>query len=108
MLKSPSGHTRYFFGDIDKKYQIFSSAVAHGPQHLTGAVLNKGFWKIWQLQKANPKDIRMKAQIHDSSLNQFRVERKDEFVKEIHDRVLKIPVDYKIGTDWSNMEEFKP
>lgn len=119
LLKSPSGHTRYFFGDIDKKYQIFSSAVAHGPQHLTGAVLNKGFWKIWQLQKENPKDIRMKAQIHDSALMQYKkismptelfipaiLSRMNNPVT-IHKRILSIPVDYKLGTDWANMKEYK-
>jgi DNA polymerase I-like protein with 3'-5' exonuclease and polymerase domains len=117
LLKSPSGHTRYFFGDIDKKYQIFSSAVAHGPQHLTGAVLNLGFWKIWKLQKQYPTQLRMKAQIHDSSLQQFKVEREEFFKPEIldrmknpviiHGRTLNIPVDYKLGTDWATMEEFK-
>lgn len=118
LLKSPSGHTRYFFGDIDKKYQIFSSAVAHGPQHLTGAVLNRGFWKIWLLQKQLPEAIRMKAQIHDSVLCQFKEDQKEFFTKEIldrmknpitiHGRTLHIPVDYKQGKDWGNMEEFKP
>jgi DNA polymerase I-like protein with 3'-5' exonuclease and polymerase domains len=118
MLKSPSGHTRYFFGDVDKKYQIFSSAVAHGPQHLTGAVLNRGFWKIWKLQKANPTSLRMKAQIHDSALQQFPITEKDKYVTQIlermnnpvtiHKRELVIPVDYKLGLDWVNMEEFKP
>ena len=116
MLRSPSGHTRYFFGDIDKKYQIFSSAVAHGPQHLTGAVLNRGFWKIWKLQKANPKNLRMKAQIHDSALLQHD-KTFDAFVPTvldcmknpiiIHGRTLNIPVDYKLGTDWANMKEYK-
>lgn len=118
MLKSPSGHTRYFFGDIDKKYQIFSSAVAHGPQHLTGAVLNRGFWKIWKLQKEHPRDMRMKAQIHDSALTQYRIEGFNiDYVREIlsrmdnpvviHGRTLSIPVDYKLGPSWGNMKEYK-
>lgn len=117
LLKSPSGHTRFFFGDIEKKYQIFSSAVAHGPQHLTGAVLNKGFWKIWKMQKSNPKILRMKAQIHDSALQQFKQEHENYYVPTIlscmdnpitiHGRVLKIPVDYKLGKDWGNMKEYK-
>jgi DNA polymerase I-like protein with 3'-5' exonuclease and polymerase domains len=118
LLKSPSGHTRYFFGDIDKKYQIFSSAVAHGPQHLTGAVLNRGFWKIWKMQKARPKELRMKAQIHDSALLQIPEDLSSSYVPAIlscmnnpitiHKRILSIPVDYKLGTDWGNMKEFKP
>lgn len=118
LLKSPSGHTRYFFGDIDKKYQIFSSAVAHGPQHLTGAVLNRGFWKIWKLQKERPRDMRMKAQIHDSVLVQYHDEWFNiDFVHEIltrmenpipiHGRILNIPVDYKLGNSWANMKEYK-
>lgn len=130
LLKSPSGHTRYFFGNIDKKYQIFSSAIAHGPQHLTGAVLNQGFWKIWKLQKQYPTQIRMKAQIHDSSLKQIYInyednsentenkENKDnpfiQFTLEcmnnpitIHRRTLVIPVDYKLGNSWGNMIEYK-
>jgi hypothetical protein len=126
LLKSPSGHTRYFFGDIDKKYQIFSSAVAHGPQHLTGAVLNKGFWKIWKLQKQHPVLIRMKAQIHDSALQQLLIIPNDANLPNstyisvqdildsmknpivIHSRTLLIPVDYKIGKSWGNMTEYKP
>lgn len=117
LLKSPSGHTRFFFGDIDKKYQIFSSAAAHGPQHLTGAVLNRGFWKIWKLQKANPTELRMKAQIHDSSLQQFPTDKTSTYTTqilksminpiEIHKRTLVVPVDYKLGQDWSNMVEYK-
>jgi DNA polymerase I-like protein with 3'-5' exonuclease and polymerase domains len=117
LLKSPSGHTRFFFGDIDKKYQIFSSAVAHGPQHLTGAVLNRGFWKIWKLQKANPKVLRMKAQIHDSALQQFLADKETEYVPMIlnsmdnplpvNGRILRIPVDYKLGQSWGNMKEYK-
>lgn len=119
LLKSPSGHTRYFFGDIDKKYQIFSSAVAHGPQHLTGAVLNRGFWKIWKRQKSDPVNMRMKAQIHDSALLQYRIDQHPEntFVRAIlsdmnnpitiHRRTLHIPVDYKLGPTWGEMKEFK-
>lgn len=116
LLKSPSGHTRYFFGDIDKKYQIFSSAVAHGPQHLTGAVLNRGFWKIWKLQKHEPKLMRMKAQIHDSALLQYKtpnesvvpciLEKMDNPLT-VNGRLLKIPVDYKLGQSWGNMKEYK-
>lgn len=117
LLKSPSGHTRFFFGDIEKKYQIFSSAVAHGPQHLTGAVLNRGFWRIWKMQKANPTALHMKAQIHDSVLLQIS-EGNEHLVQEvltcmnnpiiIHGRTLNIPVDYKIGKSWGTMKEYKP
>lgn len=117
MLRSPLGHVRYFFGDIDKKHQIFSSAVAHGPQNLSVSILNKGWWKQWQLQKREPEDFRMKAQIHDSAPFQYREGREDIRVEaiecfnnptEIHGRILKIPVDYKYGTDWGHMLKGAP
>ncbi len=114
MLKSPLGHTRYFFGDIQKKHQIFASAVAHGPQNLSVSILNIGWWKQWQLQKREPGDFRMKAQIHDSAPFQYRKGRED-IRKEaiecfnnpvvIHGRTLRIPVDYKSGVNWGNMKK---
>jgi DNA polymerase I-like protein with 3'-5' exonuclease and polymerase domains len=117
MLRSPLGHVRYFFGDIDKKHQIFASAVAHGPQNLSVSILNRGWWKQWQLQKREPEDFRMKAQIHDSAPFQYRKGREDiraEAIEcfnnptEIHGRILKIPVDYKYGTDWGHMLKGAP
>ena len=116
MLTSPLGHTRYFFGDIHKKYQIFASAVAHGPQNLSVDILNIGWWKLWLLQKEEPLDLRMKAQVHDSSPFQYRVGREDLRAKAIqcfrnpvtvHGRVLRIPVDYKYGPNWAEMTKGK-
>lgn len=116
MLRSPLGHTRYFFGDILKKHQIFASAVAHGPQNLSVSILNKGWWKQWLLQKQEPLDFRMKAQIHDSAPFQYRKGREDIRARAIdcfrnptvvHGRTLVIPVDYKYGTDWAHMEKGK-
>ena len=115
-LTSPLGHTRYFFGDIHKKYQIFASAVAHGPQNLSVDILNIGWWKLWLLQKEEPLDLRMKAQVHDSSPFQYRKGREDLRAKAIqcfrnpvtvHGRVLRIPVDYKYGPNWAEMTKGK-
>ena len=64
---SPLGHVRYFFGDPAKHYQTFASAVAHGPQNLSVTIVNKGWWKLWLLQKSEPTALRMKAQVHDSA-----------------------------------------
>lgn len=114
MLRSPLGHTRYFFGDITKKYQIFSSAVAHGPQNLSVSILNIGWWKQWELQKREPVAFRMKAQIHDSAPFQYLEGREDiraeaiacfENPVKIHGRILRIPVDYKYGYDWGHMKK---
>ena len=114
MLVSPLGHTRFFFGDIDKKHQIFSSAVAHGPQNLSVTILNKGWWRQWQLQKREPVAFRMKAQIHDSAPFQYLEGREDirkEAIEcfnnptEVRGRILRIPVDYKKGKDWGHMKK---
>lgn len=113
-LISPLGWTRYFFGDINKNYQLFSSAVAHGPQNLSVSILNIGLWKNWELTKENPKDFRLKAQIHDSAPFQYRIGRedlRDRAIKNfenpviVHGRTLKIPVDYKEGLCWGEMKK---
>ena len=114
MLVSPLNHTRYFFGDIEKKHQIFASAVAHQPQNLSVAIINRGWWKQWLLQKEEPVAFRMKAQIHDSTPFQYlegREDVRDRAIRcldnpvEVHGRILKIPVDYKIGKDWGHMKK---
>lgn len=114
MLTSPLGYTRYFFGDIDKKYQIHSSAIAHGPQNLSVTILNKGFWKVWQLVKKYKGLLRLKAQIHDSVLTQRPKDREDirlavlkemtEIVK-VNGRDMYIPNDMKTGYSWGSMTE---
>jgi hypothetical protein len=113
-LISPLGWTRYFFGDITKDYQLFSSAVAHGPQNLSVMILNIGLWKNWVLTKENPKDFRLKAQIHDSAPFQYRIGREDlrdiairnfENPTIVHGKTLKIPVDFKEGPNWGEMKK---
>lgn len=118
MLKSPLGWTRYFFGDILKTYQIFSSAVAHGPQNLSVHILNLGLWKIWQRVKASQGKIRLKAQIHDSVFLQLHKSISEQTKPllltdldnpvVVHGRTLRIPVEYKDGTCWGKMIEHKP
>jgi DNA polymerase I-like protein with 3'-5' exonuclease and polymerase domains len=113
-LISPLGWTRYFFGDITKNYQLFSSAVAQGPQNLSVMILNIGLWKNWVLTKENPKDFRLKAQIHDSAPFQYRIGREDLRDKAIrnfenpvvvHGRTLRIPVDFKEGPNWGDLKK---
>lgn len=111
-LVSPLGWTRYFFGDILKNHAMLRGAVAHGPQNLSVMILNKGLWKIWNYQKKNPITFRLKAQIHDSILFQYkktmpqiRREIQDLLYTPvvIHNRTLVIPTDCKYGNDWGNM-----
>ena len=113
-LKSPLGHTRFFFGDVVKNYRAFNSAVAHAPQNLSVSVLNKGFWKLWQLVKKHNGNFRLKAQVHDSAPFQYR-EGKPEILLEViealdnpvivHGRTLRIPTDMKVGKSWGTMNK---
>lgn len=113
MLVSPLGHTRYFFGDITKDHNMLRAAIAHQPQNLSVSILNRGYWRVWGLVKRHPKDIRLKAQIHDSVMGQVRdgipelvslvKNAMDESVT-IHGRTLTIPTTYKFGKAWKEEE----
>ena len=118
MLVSPLGHTRYFFGDINKDHNMLRGAVAHAPQNLSVSILNIGLKKIWKLVKASKGLVRFKAQIHDSVFLQIHNSILDETIPQvqellnnsvtIHGRTLNIPVDYKYGKSWGDMKEVKP
>ena len=118
MLVSPLGHTRYFFGDINKDHNMLRGAVAHAPQNLSVSILNIGLKKIWKLVKEESGNIRFKAQIHDSVFLQIRNTELERLLPkiltylnnpvEIHGRTLVIPVDYKYGNSWGDMVEVKP
>lgn len=113
-LRSPLGHVRYFFGDVAKSHTAFNSAVAHAPQNLSVSILNIGFWRVWQLVKKRKGKLRLKAQIHDSILAQYKIEQegiREEIIQAmnnpiiVHNRTLLIPTDCKEGTNWGSMKE---
>jgi DNA polymerase I-like protein with 3'-5' exonuclease and polymerase domains len=123
-LVSPLGHVRHFFGNIQKDHNMLRSAVAHQPQNLSVSILNMGLWKIYKKLVVQPEaplkvgDYRLKAQIHDSILAQYKVEHRETVVSRmlkymdnpimVHGRELRIPVDCKVGTVWSKCEDYKP
>ncbi len=113
MLVSPLKFTRYFFGDITKDHAMMRGAVAHGPQNLSVSILNIGLWEVWKLVKKEKGALRLKAQIHDSILAQYKDGREDLKHKVIsllerdvlvNGRTLRIPVDSKEGKSWGEME----
>lgn len=113
MLKSPLGHTRYFFGDIQKNHNLLRSAVAHAPQNLSVSILNIGLWKVWELVKNANGNLRLKAQVHDSILFQYHKDHaylKPQVIEcldnpvVIHGRTLRIPLDSKEGNSWGTMK----
>lgn len=74
MLISPLGWTRLFFGRPSKNKQALNSAVAHGPQNLSVAIINKEWYAIWRETMYGKLigRVRIKAQIHDSLPFQYR------------------------------------
>lgn len=110
-LVSPMGHTRYFFGDITEDHKIFRSAVAHKPQNLSVTILNKGFWRVYNLCIDSGGELRLKAQIHDSNFGQYKAGLREKYeplilecmnnpVKMPTGRILNIPVDFSAGKTW--------
>lgn len=91
-LLSPDGHTRIIFGKPWLNKRDLNVIVAHKPQHLSVALINKEFYNLWRVQmygefykydwvtKATtliqvPQlkgNVRTKAQIHDSLFFQYR------------------------------------
>ena len=73
-LVSPLGWTRKFFGKPADSKQHLNAAVAHGPQNLSVGIINKCFVRIWKdtVYGDLRGRARLKAQIHDSILFQYR------------------------------------
>lgn len=117
-LVSPLGHTRLFFGKIERSHDMLRGAVAHQPQNLSVEVLNIGFWKIYQeLVTTSNGEFRLKAQVHDSIVAQYPIAKRDYYVGRmqelmrnpitIHGRVLTIPTEAKVGPSWKELEDWE-
>lgn len=118
-LVSPTGHVRVFFGDIDRDHSMLRGAVAHQPQNLSVEILNIGFKRAYkEIVLPSNGDFRIKAQIHDSIMGQWRISRRDEFAARladcmynpvnVHGRTLVIPIDIKYGQNWGEADESNP
>ena len=119
-LVSPLGWTRYFFAKPSRKNKpALNAAVAHPSQNLSVAIINKEWYAIWHetLHGTLRGLVRIKAQIHDSILFQYRVgydpHKVLEFMKtpvqvvgaDGVERTMLIPSDLKSGDErWSNLE----
>lgn len=121
-LVSQLGWTRHCFGRPSKSRPDLNAYVAHVPQNLSVGIVNEAFQEIyWKVQAKNPKNFRLKAQVHDSILGQVRLGHRHLIKeaallcirpKEITDchntkRVMQIPVATKVGPNWGQMKKFK-
>lgn len=83
-LKSQLGWTRHFFADPTSSKPALNAAVAHGPQNLSVAIINSVFYKIWNSTVYGDLRgrVRLKAQIHDSILFEYKGADVPEIVRE--------------------------
>lgn len=113
-LVSPLGWTRYFFAKPSRRNKpALNAAVAHGPQNLSVSIINKEWYTIWRetMYGKLRLRVRIKAQIHDSILFQYR-QGDDSAPTEVQEmmktavpvkgadgvtRTLVIPTDMKCG-----------
>lgn len=118
-MVSPLGWTRYFFSDPTKSKHALNAAIAHAPQNLSVSIINKVFYQIWRdtVYGDLRGEVRLKAQIHDSILYQYRhedspakVAAKMQYPITVQDinkksRTLLIPSDTNSGeTSWGNLK----
>jgi DNA polymerase I-like protein with 3'-5' exonuclease and polymerase domains len=83
--------TRYCFGKPDKNKPDLNAYVAHPPQSLNARTLNEGFMRVfYEIALPYADSFRLHAQIHDSILFSFTLEKKElaERVREC----MQIPV----------------
>lgn len=107
-LVLPNGWTRKTFLQPWKTKPDLNAVVAHKPQSLSVQLINKAYHKVWkELQlEMGSQHLRLKAQIHDSILFQYREdapwmpEKISEMMKipcTVHGRTFVIPNDLDVG-----------
>lgn len=114
---TPDGWTRLFFGDAKKDHKVLRDAVAHQPQHMSVASINRIMFKLLQLQFESGGEYILMAQVHDSIMFQAKEEKFDYYMAktieimnttdEINGRTLRVPLEASCGTHWKPMEEWK-
>ena len=109
-LVSPSGWTRYCFGNPAANKLDLNAYVAHGPQHLSVKMVNKSLIAIWrELALPLGNKLRLKAQIHDSIFGQYKIgceevvyqaEKLMQVKITVHGKELSIPNDVELNKEF--------
>lgn len=93
-LVSVMGWTRIFFGDPQSDTTL-RAAVAHAPQNLSVAIINKAFIRLfWQLQVPSNGEFLLLFQVHDSIGYQIKRDCDTEYYKQRVEEIMDIPVEF--------------
>lgn len=111
-LTTPLGRQRMFFGRFGK--ELVKEGLAFVPQSVVADIVNQGIIALSEKWKGN-RDTELLLQVHDSVVVQTTPGRVDEVCREIHEaltvpvviqgRTLTIPVDFKVGENWFEMQK---
>ena len=126
MLVGATGWTRYCFGRLnligcgDKRSEAsqklqLNSYVAHPPQSLSVKLINAAFYKVWLKLQIKEGKIRIKGQVHDEIIFQYKRENEDyvfDYISKtmaepvmIRGREMIIPNDQcRAGQTWADIK----
>ena len=114
-LETPHFHRRrYFFGRPDDA-RTLREAVAFAPQSMTADEIDTGLLNLWRHLPA----VQLLIQVHDSILFQYPEELEAELIPQAiklltiewelkRGRKFSVPVEAKIGWNWSNASADNP
>jgi len=114
---TPLGRKRTFFGRWNDK--LYGEAYAFVPQGTVGDILNLAIIRFssWMKGMENEDEVEIMLQNHDAVLIQCNENKVEYFKKALNNafdipvmirgRELIIPVKFKVGPNWNDMEKLK-
>lgn len=112
-LVTPLGRKRIFYNQWQES--LFKEALAYVPQSTVADIVAKGLIRLWNARTSVP-GLDILLQVHDSILIQAPVDASDKAAAllkesltvpvEIMGKILKIPIDLKIGGNWEDMSKY--
>lgn len=110
-LISPIGRKRQFLGRFNAN--LYNAAYAFQPQNVVGEMTEITIQRIWE----ELDYFEILLNVHDEVVGQCKPEdvsravkdirKLSEFPIKIKGQILDIPVDFKVGKNWGEMEEIK-
>jgi DNA polymerase-1 len=108
-LVSSFGRKRRFLGRMNDN--LWRAAYAFSPQNTVGELLQVALQNVW----SNLDYVEVLLNVHDEIVCQIKPSDRERAISDIreqmtiplviHDRELIIPVDFKVGPNWGEMEE---